>query len=55
MNKKINVLVRAVIQNKGKILICKKTGKDYGKKIIIFPGRLCRFWRKRKKGLSSRD
>jgi len=39
MNKKIEVLVRAIIQKKGKILICKKIGKDYrGKNYYFFPG-----------------
>lgn len=37
--KQIDVLVRAIIQNKGKILICQKIGKDYkGKDYYFFPG-----------------
>lgn len=39
MRKKIDVLVRAIIKNKGKILVCRKTGKDYrGKDYYFFPG-----------------
>ena len=39
MKKKIEVLVRAIIQERGKILICKKIGKDYrGKNYYFFPG-----------------
>ena len=39
MNKKIDVLVRAIIQERGKILVCKKIGKDYrGKNYYFFPG-----------------
>lgn len=39
MKKGIDVLVRAIIQSKGKILICRKTGKDYGgKDYYFFPG-----------------
>lgn len=34
MKKEIEVLVRAIIQNKGKILLCKKIGKNY----YFFPG-----------------
>ena len=37
--KEIEVLVRIIIQDKGKILICKKIGKDYrGKDYYFFPG-----------------
>ncbi len=32
--KEIEILVRAIIQKKGKILVCKKIGKDY----YFFPG-----------------
>jgi len=39
MPKNIEILVRAVIQNKGKILVCQKIGKDYrGKDYYFFPG-----------------
>ena len=34
MKKEIEILVRAIIQAKGKILVCKKIGKDY----YFFPG-----------------
>ena len=34
MGQKIDIIVRAIIQNKGKILVCKKVGKGY----YFFPG-----------------
>ena len=39
MPKNIEILVRAVIQNKGKILVCQKIGKESrGKDYYFFPG-----------------
>jgi len=52
MKKKIEVLVRTVIQDEGKILVCKKVGKDYrGKNYYFFPGGHVEFGENVKKAL----
>lgn len=48
MKKEIEVLVRAVIQTKGKILVCKKVGKRYH----FFPGGHVKFGESTKKALA---
>jgi ADP-ribose pyrophosphatase YjhB (NUDIX family) len=47
MNKKIDVLVRAIIQERGKILVCKKINRDY----YFFPGGHIEFGESAKEGL----
>lgn len=47
MKKEIEVLVRAIIQSKGKILVCKKMGKKY----CFFPGGHIEFGENAKKAL----
>ncbi len=47
MKKKVEILVRAIIQNKGKILVCKKVEKNY----YFFPGGHLEFGESTKKAL----
>lgn len=46
--KEIKILVRAIIQDKGKVLVCRKTGKKY----YFFPGGHIEFGESAKKALA---
>lgn len=51
--KTIEILVRAIVQNKGKILICQKIRKDYrGKDYYFFPGGHVEFGESTKEALA---